>query len=81
MNDKTCKNCRFWHDKRTCDRIDPVDMNETETYGIEKKLNDDDSRVEWRTADDHGLNIEFVTGPDFGCIKFEPVKPKPKEDK
>ncbi len=72
--DNTCKNCRFWHDQRTCDRIDQIDLHGTR----DEKLEKDDGRIEWSAADDHGLSIEFVTGPDFGCVKFEQVKPKPK---
>lgn len=71
--DKTCKNCRHWHNKRTCDRIDQINLHGTR----DEELGKNDSRIEWSAADDHGLHIELVTGPDFGCVQFEPIKEKP----
>lgn len=26
-------------------------------------------------ADDHSLSIKLKTGQNFGCLKFEPIKP------
>ena len=64
--ERICKNCRWWRDG-DCDRIDQIDLHGTR----DEKLSDDDSRIEWSAADDHGLSISLRTGPNFGCVKFE----------
>ena len=69
--DNTCKNCRFWTPqsnymgrptgKMKCDRVDFGSHPEpSKTFEIEATADDD-----------HNLNAELITGPDFGCVQFE----------
>ena len=53
----TCKTCPHWTEwKTTCERVDGDDLPSTR-FDIHVKV-----------ADDHGLEVSLLTGPDFGCI-------------
>jgi hypothetical protein len=61
--DGRCKNCRFWDDG-VCDGGD-----------WEENPLRDNSRlffIDVTVADDHNLNVKLKTGPEFGCVRFEP---------
>ena len=55
-----CKDCKFWSTQD----------------GSGKKgcdaIGDNLSDTEHGALDDSGIWSEFVTGPNFGCIKFQP---------
>ena len=63
MSYQTCKNCKWWGRDwdGICDLIDWGDGREDHDMASIKATSDDDS----------GLSVRLVTGPDFGCIKFE----------
>lgn len=34
-------------------------------------------RIDVKVADDHNLEVKLMTGPEFGCVEFQPlVKPR-----
>lgn len=60
-----CKNCRFWgisYDHE-CDRIG---YSDNQVKGNTSAFN-----ISANADDDQGLQASLVTGPDFGCVKFE----------
>lgn len=67
-----CKDCKFWdrdwYDTRAnaaeCDAFGYID------YG--QKLEDNDAMFNLSVSDDYGLKHQFMTGPMFGCVKFQP---------
>ena len=54
-----CRNCEFWgrYRQNVCDAIS-LGEADAEPY------------IDVRVADDHGLDADFVTPPDFGCLLF-----------
>ena len=55
----TCKSCVFWGRYR--DKVcDAISLGEA----------DNEPYIDVRVADDHGLDADFVTTPDFGCTLF-----------
>jgi len=69
-----CKDCRFWkhhndHFKRKWNECEAVDLKDHYSDKLEK---DDDFGVYAYASDDTGLNSGLLTGPMFGCIKFQP---------
>jgi len=86
----TCKNCRYWKpiclthplvrsavysEKRgSCDNVGSENVHETTQQDLEK-LKPNDFAVEL-SGDSYGVDVSLVTGPDFGCVKFEPKEPK-----
>lgn len=76
--DKLCKNCKWWRsrsylfgrDETVCDLIDSVDN--TEDLLIKTKQKKDDDFFISCSGDTYGLSVSLITGPEFGCIKFEP---------
>lgn len=72
-----CKDCKFWDrawlnskfNMAECDAFgyyDPV-------YGpYGPKPEEDDAAFDLRVNDDYGLTHKFMTGPMFGCVKFQP---------
>lgn len=65
--DKTCRTCRRWSNG-ICQAADL-------TVNSRRLTDDDDDRpvfeIEVSVADDHNLDVELRTGPDFGCILHE----------
>ena len=60
---KICKNCKFWgidYDNE-CDRVGYADI----------ELDDSSFDIEHGADDDQGSFAQLITGPNFGCIKFE----------
>lgn len=77
----TCKECKFWgaHFEGVCDgeignikRI-PGTFYDSEKYTIDKP---DGFGVHADASDDTGLYSALVTGPDFGCNRFQPKEIK-----
>lgn len=62
--EKLCKNCRHWN-SGSCSLVFTMSQNE--------KPEQNGAAVLFRVSDNHGLVIDFRTGPDFGCNRFEPV--------
>ena len=60
-----CKNCRWWGRvyERRCDFVDTsfADENKATTFNIVVTADDD-----------QGLEAVLKTGPEFGCIHFNP---------
>ena len=56
-----CKNCKFWG----------VDYQKV--CSLAEYANDDDSsfKINYGSNDDQGSWGQLITGPNFGCIKFE----------
>ncbi len=69
--DKTCKNCKFWErpggQSGQCTKVDGSVGDRT--------LVSDRLRVDIYATmlDDSGLYTELLTGPDFGCVLFQPM--------
>jgi hypothetical protein len=59
-----CKNCKWWD--RTYDSV--CDLVSYDTDGV----GDAESAFHVDVLDDSGLNVLFVTGPEFGCVRFDP---------
>ncbi len=69
MEDRTCKNCRWWlpaegryPDRKVCRSPKMIDRDDMPRF---------DQGV---TGDGFGLDYpvcDLVTGPDFGCVHFE----------
>jgi hypothetical protein len=67
--DNTCKNCKFWREqsgfagrgtgKMKCDHVD-CQTEPSKTFEIDATADDD-----------HNLNADLITGPDFGCVLFQ----------
>lgn len=60
-----CKNCKFWNDGQ-CERVD----NRDEGFGWSQNPAIR-FEVEIKADDDSGLGYRLITGPDFGCVRFE----------
>ena len=63
MVEEICKNCKFWgvdYDN-ACDRVGNGDPD----------LDDSEFDIDFGADDDQGSFAELITGPNFGCIKFE----------
>lgn len=66
-----CKDCKFWDhfwqnhrtEMATCDAFGYMDINTKADVGAAFDL---------RLLDDTGLIFDFKTGPNFGCVKFQP---------
>ena len=61
-----CKDCKFWdidYDGE-CERVGYADID----------LDDSSFELECGADDDQGSYAKLITGPNFGCIKFEPKK-------
>lgn len=80
MNSKTCKNCKWWG----VDYDNSCDAPQADvTYRpaglpfpshLEKIRTLSDSAgfiIEATAVDDTGLSASLITGPDFGCVKFQ----------
>ena len=59
-----CKDCRWWGKYITgcCDKVGSPDPEENDA-GFDLILEADD---------DQGLDGQLKTGPEFGCVQFEP---------
>ena len=62
-----CKDCKFWgvYENEVCDRTDSCNDTKELTFSVFAYADDDS-----------GLNAHLVNGPDFGCVKFEPMQQK-----
>jgi len=60
-----CKTCRFWgHDyERACDAESCDDVPSVDGFVIRSGA-----------LDDSGLWARMITGPEFGCTRYQPVK-------
>lgn len=66
----TCQNCEFWikNQKKNNGACDFVD-----TIPGEKAFNNGHgAELDIYVHDDSGLFASLVTGPNFGCVNFEP---------
>lgn len=61
----TCKDCKWWGrtHANVCGKIDTL-------FAVENPMRM--FEIEATAADDHNLRAHLVTGPDFGCIQFDP---------
>lgn len=61
----TCSTCKLWKKLKStqgvCDMLDF--MNEGEI------LKDGEAALDIFVSDDSGLNVDFITNENFGCIK------------
>ena len=58
-----CKTCKHWTEwKTTCELVD-FDFDPIESRFA----------VLAQADDDQGLEASLVTGPEFGCVKHEPI--------
>jgi len=65
---KTCKTCKYWsvifdngkNNPNDCDFIRCIQSDKSKSM-----------RVEFETLDDSGLDIHFMTGPEFSCIHWK----------
>jgi hypothetical protein len=59
----TCSDCKFWGRYRhmVCDVIELGD----------EVIDGNAARIDVRVLDDSGLDAYLVTGPSFGCVKYE----------
>lgn len=64
-----CLNCDFWEPHWT----DDDGKAKCNRFGFKGKGSDpdDSAYMDVRVKDDHGLEIEFKTGPSFGCAQFK----------
>lgn len=53
---KRCKDCAWW-DERECRKVD---------FALAKQF-----YIDVKVADDHGLEVKLMTGPEFGCVEFQ----------
>jgi len=65
-----CKNCKWWgkYEGGVCDYLSGVRL--AEDAGQDKAV------IVATASDDQGLDADFVTGPDFGCIHCTPIDKK-----
>jgi hypothetical protein len=56
-----CRDCRFWDTQGVCSRVGYADVD----------LDDSSFEIVSSADDDQGSWGQLVTGPNFGCIKFE----------
>ena len=59
----TCKDCKYWgtYYERACDRVGDMHTERTPDSSFE---------IEATALDDSGLEVQLLTGPDFGCVQF-----------
>lgn len=62
----TCKTCRWWNQGH-CEFVDTIAASAASTR----------FEVEVEVADDSGLHVKLITGPDFGCVHHEGTDTKP----
>jgi hypothetical protein len=63
-----CRDCKFWDSDGSCGRVDQ--WRSPVVFEIEDTVDDDS-----------GLTTLLKTGPDFGCVLFQPSfepTPQPK---
>ena len=69
MIPQICKNCHWWVQDY---------YNECARFGFTDDRHEappaDELLVLVSVSDDYGLRVGMKTGPDFGCVKFEPQK-------
>tara|TARA_R110000772_G_scaffold249530_2_gene363921 strand:+ start:67114 stop:67494 length:381 start_codon:yes stop_codon:yes gene_type:complete len=53
-----CKNCKYWFDKRTCEKVDDIVKGKNRFEMVAE------------ADDDQGLQCRLRTGPEFGCVHF-----------
>ena len=57
-----CKDCKYWEAHRhTCGAVEWFD----------DKISDDGFAIYAEAQDDSGLSCDLITGPMFGCMKFQ----------
>jgi hypothetical protein len=69
----TCKNCLYWTtaEQLTTGECNKVNHETPRHIGLKDTSAPDTFEVQVTVADDHNLGTWLITGPDFGCIKFE----------
>lgn len=67
-----CKNCVFWSYDGSCESVD-VSESKAELKAL-KDVSSSHLVVDVHVADNHGLSVKLRTGPDFGCVRFDPRK-------
>jgi hypothetical protein len=68
---ETCDQCRYWdrynpRDDASAPCIFPARVRESH-----QTVPRNSAVIFVRVADDHGLNVQFYTGPRFGCVNFD----------
>lgn len=61
-----CKNCAFWRNGK-CEAVDQQFAWPGDEHGPVEPGN---FKIDVAVDDDSGLWVELVTGPDFGCTRF-----------
>ena len=57
-----CKNCRWWDSDGECNKVEWEEKGKPAPKMFQMNI---------RVADDTGLDVHLMTGPDFGCVQFE----------
>jgi hypothetical protein len=71
-----CKNCSHWNDGTRlgkygeCEKAGQSSPESWRDMGLHDKADPDTFEVQAVASDDSGLNIAFITGPEFGCVHF-----------
>lgn len=64
-----CKDCKFWdrdtYTQPRCARIE---------WFNGQKIAPSEAMIDATAHDDSGLQCNLFTGPEFGCVKFDPKR-------
>ena len=66
-----CKTCRYWSEKNKKGLEGWGSCYRAEWYDDQyppRKVHSDDAMLDAYASDDTGLHVDFLTGPDFGCV-------------
>jgi len=69
-----CKDCKFWDRAWLNSKLNKAECLFAFGYitnGYYEKPEKDDAAFDLRINDDYGLTHRFMTGPMFGCVKFQ----------
>ena len=66
-----CKDCKFWDRDWLDSKINMAECNAF-GYTVDGTLRkENDAAFELKVTDVYGLTHAFMTGPMFGCVKFQ----------
>ncbi len=73
MSANCCKDCKYRDSSNHCDYFDYIDLD----YNRPKPLPKGSlAAIELTADDDQGLDARIRVSDDFGCVAFQPRRPK-----
>lgn len=74
-----CKDCKYWEAIYSCYQDTYHVCSALHWTQIPEDVKGSIAALHVSVDDDTGLNVDLVTGPDFGCTRFEQKEVKKDE--